>query len=196
MIFNIILFAAFNPAMNEVFALASYSTDMAVYLDPRAQLLCVLEGQKGGITHIKFTPDGTKLLAGSRKDDDILVWDMRNPGQLFAKLHRKVDTNQRIYFDISSDGKYVLSGGTNGTIYAWNLDEYGREVSAFAKMHEDCINGLDLHPYSPLLATCSGQRHIETCQDMLEDSDAEEDVIDNSLKLWKLETLTINDEED
>ena len=114
---------AFNPAMNEVFALASYNKDMAVYLDPRAQLLCVLEGQKGGITHIKFTPDGTKLLAGSRKDDDILVWDMRSPGQLFAKLHRKVDTNQRIYFDVSADGKYVLSGGTNGTIYTWNIGQ-------------------------------------------------------------------------
>ena len=54
----------FNPSMESVFALATYSKSTAVYLDPRAQLLCVLEGQKGGITQIKFTPDGTKLLAG------------------------------------------------------------------------------------------------------------------------------------
>ena len=33
--------------MPEIFALASYNKSSACYLDPRAQLLCVLEGQKG-----------------------------------------------------------------------------------------------------------------------------------------------------
>ena len=37
----------FNPSMPEIFALASYNKSSACYLDPRAQLLCVLEGQKG-----------------------------------------------------------------------------------------------------------------------------------------------------
>ena len=31
-------------------------------MDERSQLLCLLEGQKGGLTHMKFTPDGTKLV--------------------------------------------------------------------------------------------------------------------------------------
>ena len=61
---GIISAMAFNPVMEQVFALASYNKSLAVYLDPRAQLLCKMDGQKGGITHLKFTPDGTKLLAG------------------------------------------------------------------------------------------------------------------------------------
>ena len=40
-----------------------------------------MEGQRGGLTHVQFTCDGGKLLAGGRKDDEILVWDMRNPGE-------------------------------------------------------------------------------------------------------------------
>ena len=113
----------FNPSMPEIFALASYNKSSACYLDPRAQLLCVLEGQKGGITQIEFSPDGTKLFAGGRKDDEILIWDMRNPGMLYAVLNREVNTNQRIYFDIESSGRYVLSGNTDGSVSVWDLDQ-------------------------------------------------------------------------
>ena len=184
---------AFNPAMHEVFALASYNKDMAVYLDPRAQLLCVLEGgQKGGITHIKFSPDGTKLLAGARKDDQILVWDMRNPGTLYTTLRRTVDTNQRIYFDVSSDGKYVISGSTDGSVRAWDLD-LAKEVCKF-QMHQDCVNGLDIHPYLPYLATSSGQRHVDKCMEISDDESEENETIENTLKLWALQTIEVNED--
>ena len=187
---GIISSIAFNPVMPEVFALASYSKDMAVYLDPRAQLLCVLEGQKGGITHIKFSPDGTKLLAGARKDDEISVWDMRNPGTLYSTLNRTVQTNQRIYFDVSSDGKYVISGSTNGTVQAWDL-ESGKEIGKF-DMHQDCVNGLDIHPYLPYLATSSGQRHMDKCMEMSDDEDDDQKTVENTMKLWEL--MQINED--
>ena len=42
--------------MEQVYALGSYSRTLGVYLmDERSQLLCILEGQKGGLTHLKFT---------------------------------------------------------------------------------------------------------------------------------------------
>lgn len=31
----------------------------------------------GGVTHIKFAPDGRLLFSGSRKDDEIVCWDIR-----------------------------------------------------------------------------------------------------------------------
>ena len=71
----------FNPVMPSVYALGTYSRHLGVYVEPLT-LVCMHEGQqKGGITHVQFSPDGTKLLAGGRKDKEILVWDLRNPGK-------------------------------------------------------------------------------------------------------------------
>ena len=72
-----------------MYAVGTYSKSVGVYLeDQRGHCLCLLEGQTGGVTQIKFTADGTFLLAGGRKDREILVWDMRNPGAKDTK--RKV----------------------------------------------------------------------------------------------------------
>lgn len=71
----------------------------------------ILRGHKSGITQLQFSPDGLKLYSGSRKgDNDIVCWDLRNVGQTLYSAERTVTTNQRIYFDISSDGKYLISG--------------------------------------------------------------------------------------
>ena len=40
---------------------------LGLYLEPHGSCLCLLTGQGGGITHIRFTADGTKILAGGRK---------------------------------------------------------------------------------------------------------------------------------
>ena len=67
--------------MSSIYAVGTYNKGLAVYLEPQPHTLCYLDGQKGGITQIKFSHDGTKLLAGGRKDNEILIWDMRNPGK-------------------------------------------------------------------------------------------------------------------
>ena len=72
-----------NPALNDVYALGTYNKTVGVYLEPQGHMLCLLEGQTGGVTHLQFTNDGGKLLAGGRKDKEILVWDMRNPGKAY-----------------------------------------------------------------------------------------------------------------
>ena len=67
--------------MPSIYAVGTYNKGLAVYPEPQPHTLCYLDGQKGGITQIKFSHDGTKLLAGGRKDNEILIWDMRNPGK-------------------------------------------------------------------------------------------------------------------
>ena len=192
--------------MPEIFALASYNKSSAVYLDPRAQLLCVLEGQKGGITQIEFSPDGTKLLAGGRKDNEILIWDMRNPGSLYAVLNRQIDTNQRVYFDIESNGRYVFSGSTDGSLSVWDLNKnissenngHLDKLAHFPNMHLDAVNGCSLHPYLPYLATSSGQRHVDfpmiSDDEDVEDNKSEDDDFkmsqeENTLKIWSFEPI-------
>ncbi len=40
---------------------------VAVYSEPKGNMLCMFQGQQGGITHIMFSPDGNKLYTGARK---------------------------------------------------------------------------------------------------------------------------------
>ncbi|KOB74488.1 Uncharacterized protein OBRU01_04819, partial [Operophtera brumata] len=92
---------------------------------------------------MKFTSDGTKLVTGARKDHRLLVWDIRYYRRPLNILSRAVDTNQRVYFDISPCAKYLVTGGTDGLI---------RVIS--------------IHPSRPVIATGSGQLHLK---DPLED---------------------------
>lgn len=72
---------------------------------------------------MKFTPDGLKLVTGARKDHRLLVWDIRYYRRPLNILSRAVDTNQRVYFDISPCGKYLMTGGTDGILKVWDVNK-------------------------------------------------------------------------
>lgn len=38
-------------------------------------------------------------------------------------LPREVNTNQKITIDLSIDGKWLVSGGTDGKVQVWNVAE-------------------------------------------------------------------------
>ncbi|XP_013421157.1 telomerase Cajal body protein 1 [Lingula anatina] len=193
---GIISCIAFNP-MGDMYAAGSYSKSVGVYETENGRLLYLFQGQVGGVTHIQFSSDGSKLFTGGRKDPEILCWDMRNPGAVLCVMSREVLTNQRIYFDIDSSGRYLVSGNHNGTVSVWDTlqppqpqessDPVLTPILHF-KAHADTVNGVSFHPSLPLLATASGQRHFEISDD--EDEEEEkmlnQTVEDNSLRLWKL----------
>lgn len=72
---------------------------------------------------MKFTPDGIRLVSGARKDHRLLVWDIRYYRRPLNVLNRPVDTNQRIYFDVSPCGNYLVSGGTDGILKVWDVNK-------------------------------------------------------------------------
>nr|CAD7587841.1 unnamed protein product [Timema genevievae] len=117
-----------NPAMPKIYAVGSYAKTLVLfscssaglYCEPDGAMLCILQGHTGGVTHLQFSPDGTKLYSGGRKDTEILCWDMRYPGTFLYTMHRTVQTNQRVYFDLTSDGRYLLSGRST----RWSLSLY------------------------------------------------------------------------
>ncbi|XP_050546404.1 telomerase Cajal body protein 1 isoform X2 [Daktulosphaira vitifoliae] len=190
---SIISTIAMNPVDRSVFAVGTYSKDIGIY--GGNQLMYILRGHKSGVTHVKFSPDGLRLYSGGRKgDDDIVCWDLRNVGQTLFSVKRTVTTNQRIYFDISSDGKFLVSGNSSGDIKTWKLDqiintqedvECVLPLNSSIQTHYDCVNGVSLHPYQPLVATASGQRHNNfICDD---DENGEKSInFDSSLKIWKI----------
>ena len=40
---------------------------VGVYSDSDGELIFLLQGQQGGVTHVMFSPDGTRLYSGGRK---------------------------------------------------------------------------------------------------------------------------------
>lgn len=50
-----------------MFAVASFSRQISISCEPDDFAFCVLEGQRGGVTHLTFSPDGNRLFSGGRR---------------------------------------------------------------------------------------------------------------------------------
>ncbi|XP_051851754.1 telomerase Cajal body protein 1 isoform X2 [Antechinus flavipes] len=96
---GIISCIAFSPTQ-PLYACGSYGCSLGLYSQDDGSALALFAGHHGGITHLCFHPDGNRLFSGARKDDELLCWDLRQPGHLLLSLNREVSTNQRIYFDL------------------------------------------------------------------------------------------------
>jgi len=188
-----------NPGMADVFAAGTYLKSIAMYSE--STLICLLQGQQGGITHLSFSPDGTKLYSGGRMDPEILCWDLRNPGTVLYTMSRQVTTNQRMYFCGDWSGRFILSGNNSGEVTVWDTtqaaDLSSDEISLDAKLrfqaHSDCANGISIHPTLPVMVTTSGQRkfseppHSDDSEDNSDELLTEKYISsDNSLRLWWL----------
>ncbi|CAL8109680.1 unnamed protein product [Orchesella dallaii] len=180
---------AVNPSFKSIYAVGSFDKTIGLYCDD-GSVICLLQGQLGGVTHMKFSNDGLKLFTGGRKDSRLICWDMRKMGEEYQILDRVVATHQRIYFDVTPNGRYLISGGTDGVVRIWDMLKQDDEPILF-KGDTDCVNGISLNPFVPLLATSSGQRHF---MEVADDSDEEEMFVKSKssinrscdIKLWKV----------
>lgn len=85
-----------------------------------------------GITQVKWSPCGRYLYVAERKSDGIMLYDIRNSGQLLAWCKgRNAVTNQRLSFDLSDEGGSLQAwaGGTDGIVRVWT-DLHSREGAA------------------------------------------------------------------
>ena len=58
---------AFNPQDRKMFAVGSFSKQISISREPDDYASHVLQGQRGGVTHLTFSPDGTRLFSGGRR---------------------------------------------------------------------------------------------------------------------------------
>ncbi|KAL8151277.1 hypothetical protein V2J09_021085 [Rumex salicifolius] len=155
---------AFCPAHSGMLATGCYDQTTALYREDNMELLYVLPGQEGGITHIQFSKDGNYLYTGARKDPYILCWDMRNTVEVVYKLYRSTEsTNQRISFDIEPFGQHLGTGGQDGLVHIYSL-QTGNWKSSF-QAASDTVNGFTFHPYLPMAASSSGHRRFAVPDD-------------------------------
>lgn len=76
-----------------------------------------------GITQLSWSPCGRYLYISERKSDGIMLYDIRNTGQLLSWCRgRAARTNQRLSIDIAmpTENSYELwAGGTDGAVRMW-----------------------------------------------------------------------------
>lgn len=195
-------------------ACGSYDGTVGLYSSKNGDLVGILHSNNRGVTQVQFSLDGNRIYSGSRMDDNIICWDVRYMARDLFHVIRKVKTNQRIYFDIgsrsclkrdSTSEDILVSGDTDGTVTFWDIprsqnmetddgtyDSFEIESCFSYQVHKDCVNGVSIHPFLPVLATSSGQRHYTSYSCDSSDSDASEiEIEENCLKLWKIENWKI-----
>ena len=146
-----------------------------------------------GVTHIELTVDGNYLVAGGRKNNNILIWDLRNPTHIFAKLLRISPTSQRIYFNIDHTSNQITSGNQDGKVSIWSENtwksnrENTNEISPDFdfKAHEDSVNGVSVHPSKDFVASASGEKKFWVS---FNSEFGEEEMLnapsENCIKIW------------
>ncbi|KAM4643500.1 LOW QUALITY PROTEIN: uncharacterized protein AAGF69_015237, partial [Amazona ochrocephala] len=179
-----------------VLACGSYGRSLGLYPLGGGGALALWPPSPAAPTHLRFSPDGTRLYAGGRKDTHIRCWDLRLPERPLLAMERHVATNQRVTFDLDPTGRFLVSGDTSGFVTLW--DTVGTPpqpgdpplVAPMLRFRalRDCINGTSLHPELPLLATASGQRLFPVPWGSDEEEEEEEEGPppggDNRLQLW------------
>jgi WD40 repeat protein len=77
-----------------------------------------------GITEISWSPDARYMYLIPRQSTNIEIWDIRSTGKVVGILTgRQAITNQRIWTDLSADGQWMISGGTEGIVKGWKLSD-------------------------------------------------------------------------
>ena len=57
--------------------------------------------------------------------------------------------------------------------------KYSGEIRSGYLLHPDALPGLSVHPYKALVATSSGQRHVQSV-----DNENSDHITENALKVW------------
>ncbi|KAF9130377.1 Telomerase Cajal body protein 1 [Mortierella sp. 14UC] len=136
----------------------------------------------GGLTQVQFSSDGVYLYSASRQDPFIRCWDIRNTASVLFRLERPGElTNQRLGFDISSDGRWLSTGDMNGDVSIFDLsnptDPASERLARRIHGHDDVVSTATFHPTGSMLATSSGQRKYELfdSNDFSSDSNSDSD---------------------
>eukprot|EP01135_Chromosphaera_perkinsii_P007730 Nk52_evm19s967 gene=Nk52_evmTU19s967 len=188
---------AMSPT-ESIFAAGCYDRTVGIY-DVRTNALMHLlaNDHLGGVTHVQFTPCGRYILSGARKDGKLICTDVRNMDAPLFQLERRVDTHQRVLFDIDPSGSVLASGNQGGSLVLYDLKliiqtaglqetEMDNVRKSIGGLHGgNCVNSVGFNPRVPgMLMTASGQRHLEQWSSDSE-SDSEEEEEEGGKKSYK-----------
>lgn len=102
--------------------------------------LSLLTGHTAQVNCAMFHPDDNTRVVSAGNDQTIRVWDLTT-GRAISTLRASAPI---ACLDITSNGRYVLSGSRDGSVQKWNL-ESGKAEGAF-RGHSERVTDIDVSP--------------------------------------------------
>lgn len=118
------------------------------------EYIASLSGHTNRASELAFSPDGTRLVSGSR-DNSLIIWDVETQSQLFAL--ESADSVEALAW--SPDGTIIASGSRDFSIQLWNA-QTGEAIGTPLVWHDNFVLGLAFSPDGKILASVSGDRSV------------------------------------
>jgi WD40 repeat protein len=115
----------------------------------------------GGITQLQFSPNGLYMFSGARKDAHLICWDLRTQTPL-CRFRRHCDTNQRLQFDVSPSGEFLLTpSGNQLDVYDLVRGDLVAPAPCATRRFASAVNSVSMHPEHAVVAVGTGERQPE-----------------------------------
>ncbi|KAH7927537.1 WD40 repeat-like protein [Leucogyrophana mollusca] len=145
----------------EFVAAGTTDRDVRIWDVASGSLLECLKGHRESVSSVTFTTDGTGLITGSL-DKTLKHWDVRSLLSKGVAQSKEPQASQCTMsfvgqmdyvfsVAVSSDKRWVMSGGTDGNARLWNSQD--GTLQCELQGHTAFINSVDASPTGTLLAT-------------------------------------------
>ena len=155
---------------------------------PNVQPALVLEGHRGLVHAVKFSPDSRLLVSGGN-DRRAIVWAIASDGEPAGKkIHQFMQPRDRIRtLAFSPDGKVLASGGDDACVRLWNAETF--ELLQTLSTDRSRLWSMDFYQqgHKLLLAAGGDKQRLTLWQtETVSDSEAQilrADIVEASAKL-------------
>ncbi|KAJ1812460.1 pre-rRNA processing protein, partial [Coemansia sp. RSA 2599] len=135
-------------------------------VDETKHLRILKNGHRLPVTCVALTPDCKYIYSGS-KDGSLIKWqrDTCRPIKVFPGQKKKNANHNRGHCDhilcvaVSSDGRYVATGGRDRRIHIWSVSD-DQHLAVFHQ-HKDSVTGLVFRRGTNHLYSCSADRMVK-----------------------------------
>ncbi|HEY9619187.1 MAG TPA: NB-ARC domain-containing protein, partial [Crinalium sp.] len=142
----------------QTLASSSNDTTIRIWDVSNGNCLSVLEGHTSGVRCVRYSPDG-QLLASGCRDGSIRLWsgylsrDRPSKPSIINSSAKLLHGHADFVWDIafSPDGRLLASGGRDGTLRLWNVQD-GQSIDVL-EGHKHDIYGLAISADSQLLVS-------------------------------------------